>query len=138
SRLHCKLISIPVQDGAGHTGCDRGPQALRAAGLSAALCRLGHQVTDMAAVTPNYAAAIRPAPRHLKSLPHVAAWVRSAMAAAYAMELDAFPIFLGGDHVLAAGTIPGLAARAEGAGHPLFLLWLDAHADFHTLASTTS
>src|SRR5690606_20820880 len=46
--------------------------------------------------------------------------------------------FLGGDHVLAAGTIPGLAARAAEAGQPLFLLWLDAHADFHTLATTGS
>ena len=50
----------------------------------------------------------------------------------------ALPIYLGGDHVLSAGTVSGHAAAAKEMGRPLFVLWLDAHADFNTLASSPS
>jgi arginase len=48
------------------------------------------------------------------------------------------PIFLGGDHAISAGTVPGLARRAAEDRRPLFVLWLDAHTDFHTLDTTVS
>ncbi len=48
------------------------------------------------------------------------------------------PIFLGGDHAISAGTLAGIARRAAENRRPLFVLWLDAHTDFHTLDSTTS
>src|SRR5690606_25827807 len=51
---------------------------------------------------------------------------------------EGFPIFLGGDHALSLGTVSGVAAHAARAGRPLFLLWLDAHSDFHTLETTRS
>ena len=47
-------------------------------------------------------------------------------------------VFLGGDHSLSAGTIAGMSRRAAAEGRPLFVLWLDAHPDFHTLDSTVS
>ncbi len=39
---------------------------------------------------------------------------------------------------MALGSVAGVAAHAQGAGRPLFLLWLDAHSDFHTPMTTTS
>ena len=48
------------------------------------------------------------------------------------------PIVMGGDHSLALGTVAGVAAHAEQAGRPLFVLWLDAHSDFHTPETTES
>jgi arginase len=45
---------------------------------------------------------------------------------------------MGGDHALAAGTVTGVAAHAHKAGVPQFVLWLDAHADFHTMMTTAS
>jgi hypothetical protein len=48
------------------------------------------------------------------------------------------PIVLGGDHSLAAGTLVGLSRRAAEQGRELFVLWLDAHPDFHTLDTTRS
>ena len=48
------------------------------------------------------------------------------------------PIFLGGDHSISAGTLSGVARRAKEGGRPLFVLWLDAHPDFHTLETTVS
>jgi arginase len=135
---HCRLIGAPVQEGAGRLGCDMGPSALRCAGIGAALAGLGHRVTDMG----NLAA---PAPRPvahgnaaLKALPEVSAWTAALAEAAYAASADAVPVFLGGDHSLSAGTLAGMARRAEADGRPLFVLWLDAHPDFHTLETTES
>jgi arginase len=34
--MHCKLIGIPLQDGATQLGCEMGPHALRTAGLDRA------------------------------------------------------------------------------------------------------
>ncbi len=39
---------------------------------------------------------------------------------------------------ISAGTVAGLARRAATLGRPLFVLWLDAHSDFHTLETTQS
>jgi len=48
------------------------------------------------------------------------------------------PIFLGGDHSLSAGTVPGMAAHYQAEGRPQFVLWLDAHTDIHSLQTTES
>lgn len=55
-----------------------------------------------------------------------------ADAVAASLTGGAFPIVLGGDCTLVAGTVSGaLASDAE-----IHLLYLDAHGDFHTLATT--
>jgi arginase len=136
--MQCRLVGAPVQDGAGRLGCEMGPSALRTAGIHAAIAELGHEVQDLGNVAP-------PAPRPvvhgntvLKALPEVSAWTGALAEAAYAASEGAMPVFLGGDHSLSAGTVAGIARRAKEAGRPLFLLWLDAHPDFHTLDTTTS
>ena len=55
-----------------------------------------------------------------------------------ALSQGGFPIIMGGDHSLALGSAAGAAAFAKRQGRPLFLLWLDAHSDFHTPLTTTS
>ncbi|MDH6231991.1 arginase [Mesorhizobium soli] len=115
-----------------------GPSALRVAGLVEALTELGHTVEDLGAVTRE---AARPASHRnpaLKALPEIAAWTGALADAAYQASTDAMPIFLGGDHSISAGTVSGVARRAAEIGRPLFVLWLDAHTDFHTLDTTTS
>jgi len=135
---HCILLGAPVQDGASQRGCAMGPEALRTAGLAAALAGLGHGVEDRGDVT----ADIRPLPRHengaIHHLDDVSAWIAALTHAAYAAARDGIPIFLGGDHCMAAGTVPGVARAAAEQGKPLFVLWLDAHPDFHTLSTTKS
>ncbi|ODT06278.1 MAG: arginase [Mesorhizobium sp. SCN 65-20] len=136
--MHCNLIGIPLQDGAGRMGCEMGPSALRTAGLAAALTELGHTVADLGTVVPSQPAAGRHPNTALKALPEIAAWTKAIAEAAYAASENAMPIFLGGDHALSAGTLSGVARRAAETGRPLFVLWLDAHPDFHTLDTTTS
>lgn len=140
-----KIIAAPIQHGAGRPGCQLGPAALRATGLVGMLKRLGHRVEDLGAIAPQSAAPIAAEPfAHanpaLKALPEIAAWIPAIAAAAHSASADAgtLPIFLGGDHAISAGTLPGVARSAAEQGRPLFVLWLDAHPDFHTLDTTTS
>jgi arginase len=134
----CRLIGVPVQDGAGRLGCDMGPSAYRAAGIAQALRDLGHEVVDEGNIIPPSAPPITHANSAIKALPQIAAWTQAIADVAYACGADTFPVFMGGDHSLSGGTLTGLARRAREAGRPFFVLWLDAHTDFHTLTSTRS
>ncbi|WP_323716050.1 arginase [Paracoccus aminovorans] len=135
---HCILIGAPVDEGQRRPGCLMGPAAYRVAGLASTLAALGHTVEDRGDVAPapgRDQACANPAVHHL---PEIVAWTEAlAAAGATAME-DGLPIFLGGDHALALGTLAGVAAHAHAAGRPQFVLWLDAHADFHTLETSVS
>ncbi|MDF2617628.1 MAG: arginase [Xanthobacteraceae bacterium] len=135
--MHCRILGAPVQDGAGRKGCEMGPSALRVAGLVEALRELGHTVDDLGTPASTPAPVSHPNP-HLKSLPEIAGWTAALAEAAYRASNAAVPIFLGGDHSISAGTLAGVARRAAESRRPLFVLWLDAHTDFHTLDSSTS
>lgn len=136
--MKCAILGIPVQEGAGRKGCAMGPNALRAAGLPRMLRRTGVAFSDLGDVAPAPARNIHHGNLAVKALPEVSAWTAAIAEAAYAASADAMPIFIGGDHSLSAGTLSGLARRAEERQRPLFVLWLDAHADFHTLDTTES
>ncbi|EXL01241.1 arginase [Aquamicrobium defluvii] len=99
---------------------------------------LGHDVQDMGTVMPGPLPSVVHGNQVLKALPQVSAWTDANADAAYVASKDAMPIFLGSDHSISAGTLSGIARRANELGRPLFVLWLDAHPDFHTLDSTTS
>jgi arginase len=58
---------------------------------------------------------------------------RAAGAVATSMQAGHFPLVLGGDHSLSLGSIRG-AARVRNIG----VIWVDAHADFNTEATTPS
>lgn len=136
--MHCNIVGVPVQDGTGRMGCEMGPSALRTAGLGQALAELGHTVTDLGTVAPGPLGPVRHGNAALKALPEIAAWTAAAADAAHRASADAMPIFLGGDHSISAGTVTGVARHAAELGRPLFVLWLDAHPDFHTLDTTAS
>lgn len=136
--MDCKLIGVPLQIGAGQLGCEMGPSAVRVAGLKGALEEFGHRVVDLGNVAP---APFRDLPHPnaaVHHLPETVAWTETLIETAYRESADAMPIFLGGDHALSAGTVAGLSRRAAEKKRPLFVLWLDAHTDYHTLETTLS
>jgi arginase len=136
--MQIRLVGAPVQDGAGRPGCNMGPSAFRAAGLAASLAELGHSVVDLGDVE-NVAQADLDHPNvKLKNLGRTIGWVNALDDAAFAASDGAIPVFMGGDHCLSAGTVAGIARRASALARPLFVLWLDAHTDFHSLDSTES
>lgn len=132
----CILYGAPVDCGKRRRGCLMGPDAYRTAGLAEALEGLGHHVEDRGNVAP---AAFTAKPHdRLHALEETIAWTQALSDAAEAGLQDGLPIFLGGDHALALGTVLGAMRHAETVKRPLFVLWLDAHSDFHTLATTDS
>lgn len=136
--MQIKLLGAPVQEGSGRRGCDMGPAAYRAAGLAESLVELGHDVVDLGDVRPTVRKIAPHANPAIKKLDAIVAWVEALADAAYRASAEGMPIFMGGDHSLSAGTVAGVARRAQEKGRPLFVLWLDAHTDFHSLVTTES
>jgi arginase len=135
---HCILIGAPVDSGQRRPGCLMGPAAYRVAGIAPALSALGHTVEDRGDLAPAPLAPVTCPNAAVHALPETVAWTRALAAATEAAMAGGVPIVLGGDHSLGLGVGAGLAAQAQKAGRPLFLLWLDAHSDFHTPLTTQS
>ncbi len=132
----CLLYGAPMDSGKRRRGCLMGPDAYRTAGLAEALEGLGHQVEDRGNVVPG---AFTPIPHaRLHAREETIAWTAALAAAAEDGLRHGLPIFMGGDHALALGTVLGAMRHAASEARPLFVLWLDAHSDFHTPATTDS
>jgi arginase len=116
-----------------------GPAALRTAGLPKMLMGMGWEVTDLGDMQPDIVTVEEHPNMAVHNLAETIGWTRSLSDAAFKVSQTCdFPIFLGGDHSLSAGTVSGVARSAAKAGRPLFVLWLDAHPDLHTPGSTAS
>ncbi len=132
------LIGVPLEEGSGRGGCAMGPAALRIAGIGSALGELGYRVTDAGDLRPTPATALGEH-AHARNLPVVAAFTRAIEDRTYRAAAEGtLPVLLGGDHSLSMGSVSGMARRARELGRPLFVLWLDAHADFNTPSTSPS
>lgn len=133
----CLLIGAPVDSGKRTRGCLMGPDAFRTAGLAEQLQSLGQVTRDLGNIAP---APLRALPKmgNVHALAETVAWTEALMTAARDAMAEGFPIFLGGDHSLSLGTVAGVADYAQAQGRPQFVLWLDAHSDFHTPATSGS
>jgi len=133
----CILIGAPVDSGKRRAGCLMGPDAYRTAGLARAIQSLGHKVIDQGNLRP-----ADHAPDSGEELVfarnETIGWTNRLIRAAEEAMKDGLPIFLGGDHSLSLGSVVGVANHAAKVGRPQFVLWLDAHTDFHTPATTDS
>src|SRR6201747_3277751 len=117
-----------------------GPAALRTAGLLTLLENLGLEVEDHGDLSignqPELADAAPDNARHYREIQR---WTRALSARAYELARSgAIPIFLGGDHTLSMGSVNGIARHWHEIGRELFVIWLDAHADYNTPATTIS
>ncbi len=134
----CTMLGAPVGTGASQSGCQLGPDTLRVAGLVEMLSDLGIQVDDHGNVEISEIAEMHHA-FNARNLETSVAWTKAIQDASYqAIASGQFSIFLGGDHSISFGTISGMAKYAEEQGRPLFVLWIDAHTDFHSLGTSSS
>lgn len=130
-----RIIGVPMDLGQDRRGVDMGPSAIRYAGLQERLRRLGHSVADNGNIAvPVPEESVETNESGLKHLP-VVAEVNSIVSelVAKTRQADEFPIVLGGDHSISAGS----AAGARRSGH-IGLLWVDAHGDYNTPETTPS
>lgn len=125
------LLGIPIDSGKPRGGCLMGPDALRTAGIGAALAALGHNVEDLGNLA---LPVIEDAPQAGKMYKHTEniAWATAIREAIASIPTATVPILIGGDHAMSLGTLPALSERAADRNKPLFVLWLDAHSDFNT------
>lgn len=138
-----EILGVPVEAGAGHAGALMGPAALRTAGLVRALRDLGHDAHDLGDLAPESWTVPWAAPWEANGagarLAEIAAWTRALADRSFRMMRGGgVPVFLGGDHSLSMGSVTGVARHCREAGRPLFVLWLDAHADFNTPETSPS
>jgi arginase len=130
------IIGAALDLGQGRRGVDMGPSAMRYAGLAERLAGLGWEVHDLGNVDTPEQEATDLRDERARYLPEIlAACERIAALVAAAVEAGDVPLVLGGDHSVALGTLAGLAVAA---GRPGGVIWIDAHGDLNTPASSPS
>jgi arginase len=134
------VLGVPVEIGASQRGPLMGPAALRTAGLLTLLDTLGLDVIDCGDLGADGVVELADAPPdNAKHYREIQRWVRAVSRRSYELARSgAVPVFLGGDHTLSMGSVNGLARHWQDTGRELFVLWLDAHADYNTPATTLS
>src|SRR5579864_2631105 len=129
-----EIIGVPLGYGAARHGTRFGPDAVRAARLHDAIAALGYEVRDIGNVAVPESAGPQAGgpnkPRHVSEIR--SACGATADAVEQALRSGAFPLIIGGDHSLAIGALAG-AARAKGMSG---VVWIDAHADMNTPATS--
>jgi arginase len=125
--------------GQSRRGVDMGPSAFRIAGLNEKIAALGYDVLDkgdLPSPIPETKKHGDPKKKFIKEIARVCD--KLYQTARESLEEGALPLILGGDHSLAAGSVSASAARARGQNESIALLWIDAHGDMNTPASTPS
>ena len=134
------IIGVPLDLGGNSLGVDMGPSALRIAGLGERLSRLGFPVLDkgdLPAPIPETRERSDERKKFIGDIAHVCELLYDSSLAS--LTAGAMPIVLGGDHSLAAGSVGASTAWAMATKElPIGLLWIDAHGDMNTPATSLS
>ena len=134
------IIGVPLDLGGGRRGVDMGPSALRIAGIGERLAALGHSVVDkgdLPTPIPETQEQRDERKKYIRAIAKVCQKVYQTSLAS--LDDGAMPIVLGGDHSLAAGSVAAVADWARKTRNlPIGLLWLDAHGDMNTPATSLS
>ena len=128
------LIGVPTSAGAHHAGLERGPAALRAAGLADRLQARGLSVAD-AGDLPGAAFAVdheHPGARNLSAVVKVAREVADAVASC--VQAGGRPLVLGGDCTITIGVMAGFRRVSPDVG----LAYVDGDADLGALSAERS
>jgi len=134
------VIGVPLDLGGGRRGVDMGPSAFRIAGLGERLATLGYTVADkgdLPAPIPETQELRDERKKYIRDIAKVCQKVYQTSLAS--LDEGAMPIVLGGDHSLGAGSVAAAADWARKTkGLPIGLLWIDAHGDMNTPATSLS
>lgn len=127
------ILGAPLDFGAGRRGVDMGPSALRLAGLNSKLESMGYQVRDLGNVAVAQQETIdegSPTAKYLAPISQCCAEL--ARTVSDVLESGQFPLVLGGDHSVAAGTVAGISNALRKRNAKIGVIWIDAHADMNT------
>ncbi|HEY6936880.1 MAG TPA: arginase, partial [Terriglobales bacterium] len=134
-----RVIGVPLDLGQSRRGVDMGPSAVRVAGLEARLEALGHVVEDAGNISVAIAEQKKEGDPHAKYLKEITATcTKHAELVVKTLEAGKVPVVLGGDHSVAAGTVAGVAEFHRRQEQKIGLVWIDAHSDINTPATSPS
>jgi arginase len=131
--MNVRLIGVPMDLGAGRRGVDMGPSAIRIAGITEKLSALGHTVYDEGDIPikgPELLKIKNPKLRYLSEIVRACSTLASKVEKI--LQMNCFPLVIGGDHSIAIGTIAGVSAYCRKEKKSLGVLWVDAHGDMNT------
>jgi arginase len=134
------IVGVPMDLGAGRRGTDMGPSAVRLAGLHKALHRAGFEdVEDVGDLDVPAVETLKLLDPKAKHLPEIASTCRKlAKVVKAALREERVPVAIGGDHSIAVGSISAAAAHHRRHKRKLGVIWVDAHGDMNTPATTRS
>ena len=134
------LIGVPLDLGGGRRGVDMGPSAFRIARIAERVMSLGYSVVDkgdLETPIPEMRPPRDARKRYVSEIAKVCQQLYTTTLAS--LRAGATPVVLGGDHSLAAGSVAAAAAWARAKRRAsIGLIWVDAHGDMNTPASTPS
>ncbi len=135
-----QIIGVPLDLGGNRRGVDIGPSALRIAGLAERVARLGCTVVDRGDLHAPIPETREWRDERQKYIHEIATVCQQLYeTASPCLNEGAIPLVIGGDHGLAAGSVAAAADWARNARKlPIGLLWIDAHGDMNTPATSTS
>jgi arginase len=132
------LIGVPSDIGASDRGASMGPEALRVAGIVDTLQKQGCDVKDAGNVSGPHNPE-QPPQNGYRHLAENIEWANNIQNAIYKELSDGyFPIMMGGDHAMSIGSVAAVARHCADINKPVCMLWIDAHADFNTNATSPS
>lgn len=126
------VIGVQMDLGASRRGVNMGPMAIRYGGLCEGLEQLGFTVNDLGDIAPLVSGATAPYMRNYEQVIELNSRLYCLVSAA--LEQNHFPLVLGGDHSIAAGSISAVARHYRKIG----VIWIDAHGDWNNEESTPS
>jgi arginase len=134
------VIGVPLDLGGNRRGVDMGPSAFRIAGLGEQITALGYAVVDkgdLPAPIPETRDVRNERKKYIADIARVCGNLYHSVTAS--LDDGGFPLVLGGDHSLAAGSVAASAAWARRTrGKGIGLIWIDAHGDMNTPATSGS
>ncbi|HKI78060.1 MAG TPA: arginase [Ignavibacteriaceae bacterium] len=127
------IIGFPMDLGAGRRGVDMGPSALRIAGLTDRLEKLGYSVIDSGNINIEIMERQKITNQKMKYLSQIVKTSNIlAKKVEKTLEQERFPLCIGGDHSMALGSIAGISSYCKKNKLTLGIIWIDAHSDMNT------
>ena len=124
-RDNIHVIGMQMDLGASKRGVNMGPLAIRYSGLLEKLVELGFSATDKGDIVAGEPETDNPKMKNHK--PIFEANKNLFEKVTDTLEKGAFPVILGGDHCVAAGSISATNQFYNKVG----VIWIDAHGDFN-------
>ena len=122
------IVGVQMDMGASKRGVSMGPMAIRYGGLCEGLTAMGYSVRDLGDIIPPAAGESRPNMHNYEQVVEVNRQLYRSVASS--LQAGKFPVVLGGDHSIAAGSISAISKHYAGKGG-IGIIWVDAHGDWN-------